>query len=874
MKERGDLEVIRRLEKNLGEKLVEKTGKKLMSDLENGYSLDAGGRVVGLNLDLGKDVDLSLLRDLPFLSALSLRECSLVDVSPLGALTSLTELNLEMNQVVDVSPLGALTSLTFLNLISNQVVDVLPLETLTQLRTLDLSYNKIKTLPLWVCNFKWEIKWNAFVSGLCLEDNPLETPPVEVVKRGRAAVQAYFDDLGQDAVPLQQAKLLFVGGGEVGKTTLMRTLTEPGFQLTAEQIGNETTTHGINIKPWELTARLEGDTHGERTLTLHAWDFGGQDIYFSTHQFFLTKRSLYILVWEARREEETNPFDYWLNVIKLLGGNSPVIVVMNKADERTKPIDEATYRENFQNIRSFHKVSCLHRTGIDDLHRAVRQALAPMPHLKDLLPKTWIAIRDKLRGIKKDYITAGSYYTICNSFGLDTQRADHLSNYLHNLGAILRFRTDPLLEEMVVLNPEWVTKAVYRLIDTPEIIENKGRFQYDDLQHIWDPHRYPKDKYPELVQLMEKFELCFNFTGTRTYTVPELAPGERPRSAAGYFRSAGALRFRYSYTFMPRGIVSRLIARNYYLIREENFWKNGVEFSFEESTALVSGGAPGRELNIAARGPQKKELLSIIRKELDHIHQTLNMKKEEEPYKEEVPCNCSCCLEAEAPYLFPFAAVKKAAEKNIGLRCYKSFEPVSPGLLLQGYEPPISRDSIGRALIACAMQLQGKSLSIHRGEDNYTGVLALLLNARGFIAHEQTLWGRSESGGNPGEIDLKIDTPGGKTSAIAEAFLLSYLNRNVISSHLEKIFGYDPHGLHENFILVYVRSKNFGGLWKKYVAYLKDVEYPFSLKGQPEPQETKSADIKSVRTTHSRHGTAISLTHLFINMPERTTPAP
>ena len=35
-------------------------------------------------------------------------------------------------------------------------------------------------------------------------------------------------------------------------------------------------------------------------MTLRTWDFGGQEVYRITHQFFFTKRALYMVVWSAR----------------------------------------------------------------------------------------------------------------------------------------------------------------------------------------------------------------------------------------------------------------------------------------------------------------------------------------------------------------------------------------------------------------------------------------------------------------------------------------------------------------------------------------------------------------------------------------------
>jgi internalin A len=611
---------------------------------------------------------------------------------------------------------------------------------------------------------------------------------------------------------------------------------------------------------------LEADCEAAREITLHTWDFGGQDIYLSTHQFFPTKRSLYIFVWEARKEEESRSFDYWLNVIKLLSDNSPVIVVMNKADARDKPIDEAAYRDKFKTIAAFLKVSCLDHTGIAGLQSTIRKVLSHMPHLKDRLPKSWQDIREKLEAEGKNYIDAAQYYEICSEFELDRDRADILSDYLHDLGVILRFRTDPLLKNTLILNPEWATEAVYKLIDTPQTLKNKGRFELNDLETIWDTTKYPVDKHPHLVRLMEKFEICFNFTGTTEYIVPELVPEQRPDIASSYLKSLDTLRFQYRYDFMPKGIVSRFIARNYYLIRDENFWQNGVELVFEESSALVVGDTAEKKLRVWVRGPQRIDLLAIIRNDLNHIHSTLNMKKESSHYEEEIPCNCAVCIQADTPQLFPFIHLKNLAEKKMTLTCMKGYQYVSPEILLRGYELPKLKETLWKSLLTAVSQLQGKSLTLHPDENSRTGWVAQLLKAKGYMVEEQVPWGQSPTGKRLGELDLKISDMERQTVSIAEAFNLSCLDRTKISEHVEKIFGYDPHGLPENYILVYVESDEFPVLWDRYRAYLREVKFPFPLSGGVEPVETKMTDIRCARTVHSRNKKTTSLFHFFIKM--------
>ena len=117
--------------------------------------------------------------------------------------------------------------------------------------------------------------------------------------------------------PLNEVKVLVVGDGAAGKTSLVKRLLGLPFDHHWD------TTHGINIKGWQQDI-------DSRKIKINIWDFGGQVIQHATHQFFLSKRSLYILVLDGRKEERP---EYWLQHMKAFGGDSPVLVVLNKQDE-------------------------------------------------------------------------------------------------------------------------------------------------------------------------------------------------------------------------------------------------------------------------------------------------------------------------------------------------------------------------------------------------------------------------------------------------------------------------------------------------------------------------------------------------------------
>jgi internalin A len=825
--------------------------------------------LIALDLSVNQISDLSPLQTLINLTQLNLGENQVSDIAPLQALINLTDLRLENNQISELFLIQPLINLTQLSLWSNQFSDISPLLTLKKLQHLDVRNNKISRLHAEWTTREIKMEWEyTYGDGLFLKGNPLESPPVEIVQQGTAAVRNYFKEIEKETVLLLQSKLLLVGSGAVGKTTLVKKLQNPNFKV---KVGLESTTRGIDIFPWELTCTFaHRESHPVKIL---CWDFGGQDILYSTHQFFLTKRSLYLFVWEARQEnQETASFDYWLNIINLLSASSPVIVVMNKADTRTQLIDEASFKAKFPNIRAFIQVSCLTGSGITELTELIRAGLSDMPHLLDRLPKTWLQIRDDLKSQNKDYITRADYLAICEKRGLVRERAGFLSEYLHDLGTILYFSSDPLLADTVILNPGWATAAVYKIIDAPAIQQNKGRFQYEDLKTYWDPGTFPSEKHPHLLRLMERFELCFPVLGTKDniHIVPELLPPQQPIDMdRAFYKGPGSLRFEYHYEFMPRGILSRFITRLYYLIRGERFWRNGVELALDNTYALVVSEPLLRKLTVTVIGPGQSELLAVARDHLDYIHRTLNMNKDDH-YREMIPCRCDTCRTAKNPHLFRHELLKRCMYKGIPtVLCEVSLEKVPTSMLLKGYalSPQITDlTELLPALITTAARLQGRAKAIRPDEDSRNTFIAEILSARGFIVKNQTHWGSSSRGIRPGELDFLVETPDGNAVSIIEAFILKGMHRGVIAAHFNKIFAYDALGLENNFLIVYVENADFGTLWREYLKYLPDVEVAYPMQGAPVEEKTPYAGIKLARTVHNRHNRETAVYHLFINM--------
>lgn len=535
---------------------------------------------------------------------------------------------------------------------------------LKNLTTLRIANNQIKEIPP-------EIMSLSLLKHLDVSGNPIATPPPEIAARGTAAIQGYFSAfLGSRTSKLFEAKLIIVGEGEVGKTCLAHKLVNPSFNI-VENRDEIATTRGIEIRDWRIETDLAKD------FKINIWDFGGQEIYHATHQFFLTERSLYLFVWDARKEDRLGGFTFWLSVVSLLSDKSPILVVLNKSDTRIKEINQAELKSKYESVVGFHNVSALTGHGIPDLVSDIRKNIDTLPHVGNAWPVSWTKVRRTLEKDERDYISHEDYIDICESCKLERTESDLLITYLHDLGVILHYRDDLILQRTVILKPEWGTNAVYAVLDDKHVQKNNGKFSYKELARIWGKTEYPQSKHLDLLQLMIKFELCFRLGGSQDYIAPELLSATPPVFSAP---GSDSLRFEYHYDFMPAGIITRFIARNHELIDRNLYWRNGTILSWESAKALITSEPLNRKIRVAVEGYDKKDLLTIIRREFAHIHGTLN----NPDVKQMIPCICDRCRTGD-PFLYEYQRMRDyllGNEKEV--ICDKSIKRVSIEQLLTG----------------------------------------------------------------------------------------------------------------------------------------------------------------------------------------------
>jgi internalin A len=639
---------------------------------------DVIAELVDLQMLTLSDNQISVIPD-PIVQLVNLQYLALgfnqISIIPdvIAQLVNLQKLDLNRNQISHLpESIAQLVNLQKLDLNRNQI-SAIPesIAQLVNLQSLDLANNKIQLLPD-------GIKTYRSLKKLDLRGNPIPIPKLILGTKQlweepgdlQTILKFYFQTQDPaDREPLHEAKLLIVGEGEAGKTTLAEKLQNLDFEV---QPGRDST-EGIDVIRWEF-AQTDGIP-----FCANIWDFGGQAIYHQTHQFFLTERSLYLLVVDDRRE---NPnFYYWLNVIRVLTDNSPVLVIQNEKNNNKCNTNEGELRKEFDNLEKFFPLNfATDRSKLETLQQHIQHRIAQLPQVREYWLKSWVRIRHILENYaqNQNYISLEEYKILCRANGItDVAEMLQISKALHELGICLHFQ-EGSLKHQIILKPEWVTNAIYKVVKNDEIVANNGCFTTENLKALWRNPEYAEVQ-DELLALMQKFNLCYPLIGLPgTYIAPQILPIEPSDYRDIDFTDSLTLTYRYE--FMPKGLIAPFIVGMYRLIARDQrlVWRTGVILTDGNAQAEIIESYYNREIQIRVTGFQKRSLLDRIRQKIWEIHASYDDRLK---YQELIPCNCTQCLtqppEDRETYDLETLMERLRRGKKMTVDCTKSDEDVN-----------------------------------------------------------------------------------------------------------------------------------------------------------------------------------------------------
>lgn len=499
-----------------------------------------------------------------------------------------------------------ISTLTALFLSDNQLRTLPPeIVQLSALTELYLERNQLTSLPT-------EIGQLSALTELYLHGNPGLGLPIELLGPSRqdvhnkkatpasprAILDYYFARQEQGEAPIQEVRVLLVGRGRVGKTSLLRRLQGQPFNA------GEQETPGITVEKLPL-----GCAPG--TATAHVWDFGGQEFLHGTHQIFLSERCVYVLVLEGRESNWETETDYWLRFIQSFGGDSPVLVALNKYDQHPFSVDQHRLQERCPQIAGFVPTDAATGTGVDELRDLLTCTVAGIRDVWLGVPRKWHDVKERLEHESRKFLEYREYQALCGNFGVtDPQQQDSLAVTLHQLGVALNFREHHRLRHTSVLKPQWVTEAIYGLSRFTQQQDCHGVLHEDWLGEALQPAAdYPPERHSFVLDLMAKFEVSFPLEeqgdsparGTR-WLIPELL-GESQPEAFAQFRGAGVRRLRFTYPdALPPGLLPRLIVRTHAMseAHPDWRWRSGVVLEWQGCQALVRLDRLQRQAEVAS----------------------------------------------------------------------------------------------------------------------------------------------------------------------------------------------------------------------------------------------------------------------------------
>ena len=536
----------------------------------------------------------------------------------IGNLTNLFLLDLRGNQLKELpDSIGNLTKLKDFYISNNRLIK-LPesIGQLTNLRELDISINQLTFLPDSLEKltrlYKLELSDNHFKVGAEVYELSRKEQIKEILKWQRAQQAGTLQ-------PIHEAKVIFIGESNYGKTHLIEWLKE------GEITRKIKTTHGIERNQINISANSV-------EIRLNIWDLGGQEFMRSTHQFFFSERTLYVLVSLARRER--NELNHWLKLVNQLGNQAPVLVVINKIDLDPHDLDRKSLERDYPNIIGFIRTcikDCKEGKAAETL-KALKNKIAAvvsdkeiMPGVFEQRPPDWFRVKNQLEKLEengKDFITYEEYENL--EFIKDLPEEDRKSNLklLSMLGTVVSYVDDPRLIDTNVINPQWIMDGVYAIINDPKVKDlEKGRLHIDDLGRILSKKKFPKARHAYLLQLMNKFDICYEAKDQRdVYLIPDLFEDIEPDYD---WEGENSMHFRYNYDdFSPDSFMTRFIVEMHQDILDDKRWRSGVYIANESCKAKVYQGFRKNHIHIEVTGNkgESRSYLYVIREAFRKLH--------------------------------------------------------------------------------------------------------------------------------------------------------------------------------------------------------------------------------------------------------------
>ena len=737
-------------------------------------------------------------------------------------LSGLQHLDLSSTQISTLpDSIVNLSGLQHLDLRSTQI-NKLPdsIGDLTNLKLLILEDLTLYELPESLLSLDLEYKdgeynpWNE-APGIYIRGLRLYNQPIEIFSQSRELIVDYYKSIkkGNSTSPINECKVVFLGDGGAGKSLIIDRLMNDG-NISDDFNGESTPGICISSKKYSI---------GNEVIELHFWDFGGQAIMHSMHRLFLTNRTLYVVVTNARDNKANEQAWYWIRNVKSFANGAPILLLVNQKDQNpSADVNKNGLRKEYPYIRDVRIMSALKDTKeefLSTVSNSICRIVSKMDNVHTPFSNSWLALMNDLQDMPDDVIKSQEFYEKCENHdvGTENEQLDQIISWYQDLGVCFYSRKHPTSKQYMVLKPRWLLNALYILIFNGRDYAVNGIIKENDIYElicrkvsdkniklVYSDITYKEEQIQYILTVLLNYELIFRLDEERFF-IPMLCDENEPNSL-GVFGLKDARQISFEYAYLPENVLHKLMVRHGYDLNTKVVWRKGAMFYNGRCgwTALVR--MKDNCLDVFARSSHPDThpvnvYLDLMRESIYKINESFGISAQE----------FITYRKGDKTDRFEYEILRG----NLEIGNHITYSKVLGGVgieeilgvvngqdRLRGQGTDSQINALLNALSGILLKLQENSDYYSAKENSCNTYVRDLLEQCGYICYDQTLRSLSGTGKSAGSLDILIlDKDSGKKLSIYEAQKLKGFgtaDQEYLDDHLKRLLdNYNAEGLQD-----------------------------------------------------------------------------
>lgn len=852
-------------------------------------------------LELGYTSITSLpsLEGMADLVSLSIHNSKLQELPQISDLTNLKEIFLGSTEISSLDGIVFPPQIECISLNASHIQS-LPesIRALRKLIVLDISNLYLNDLPNWLPELGMEFISTGYGHGIILVNTKIKGVDMSIFAQSQRVILQWFEERRKSndgaGAPLNEVKVVFLGDGEAGKShTIARLLNNGGTPKNFD--GKSTPGIVITDKKYEIDNRL---------VQVHFWDFGGQEILHSMHRMFLTERTLYVILINARDDTQDDRARYWLHNVKNFANGAPVLLVLNKMDQNPNAsVNESDLRGIYAGLTEVVKMSAMNdsqRKFNSNFTEVMKRQIGKMENINFFFPNAWRKVKQSLQGMSENYITGSQYAGICEICGVkdDSDLRLNLLNWFNDLGVSICYGGNVRLKDYVILRPNWITNAVYAILFNKHPNVENGIISHDAIFEMIQPSKnkenlfrrtnsaeiYSIQEIDYILGVVRKFRLSFQVRENQEF-IPMLCQRESLPVATEYASDNETLEFHMTFEYLPNNVLHRLMVEMRKDLDSSQVWRTGACFIQHTTGYSAVVKSEGNELKIYVRSVNQfhkaNTYLCIIKDAIDYIIEDMNIEK---------PVNQVIYKLDGRTQAFDYDELVESldnGETHRYSRAHKRRLAIQDILNQTGRTAEAERDQLVKDIFAACQQLQSQKIywnlpseENRSKEDIRNDYIRNALRNMKYIVSDQTRSGIAPGGHQAGQLDLDIRKESNVPWTIYEALNIRKATKSDMDrwdEHLDKLLGpYNPNGLPFLFLVSYVDCPKecFYGIFADYFEHMR-FRNPNKYALQSASIYSMATDcyipnkfVQAAKCVYDREGSPTLVYHIFVRLGE------